>query len=262
MPYKKYAPKRKTTPRKKYVKRTAPKSTKTFRTKVKAVVKRMQEVKQFTQALVVNSPILTFHAGTAPPTYYDLIGSYMNTLPSGSNDGERVGDRISTRSFVIRGYLNCPTASDPDTNYPNVVRMVIFKDKTNVDFSTNLCTDFFEGTTPALSTPSNNLQDIMRHINNERYTVLAQRVFKIGPAASGYTGMNANNDFKISKFFRINLTKDLKQFVFNTTSGHVTNHPSLYVVFFAVPGDGTTAGAGYTAPVNYTLYADYKYTDS
>lgn len=261
MPYKKYAPKRKTTPRKKYVKRTAPKTTKTFRTKVKAVVKRMQEVKQYIATLQVNTQIESY--GPAQPfSYYDITGAFMNNLPSGSNDGERVGDKISTRSFILRGVLYCGPEGQTPTNYPTVVRIVVFKDKTNVDFSTNPLTDFFEGTTPALSTPANNLQDIMRHVNNERYTVLAQRIIKIGPAANGATGSNANNDYKISKFFRINLTKDLKQFVYNTTTGHVTNHPSLYVAFIAVAGDGVTTAPATALPVYYTLYADYKYTDS
>lgn len=232
-----------------------------LRTKVKQIVRTMQEAKQFTYDAVANTPITTWSA-SGPCTYYDLNDMFSNSLSPGAQDGERIGDRVNTRQFLLKGFLNCPTAASPATSYPTNVRLVVLKDKTSVRPSTNSFSDFYEAMTPAASTPTRDLGDIIRTINSERYTVLAQRLFKIGPATNGAAGMNANNDYKVNQFFRIDLTKHVKQLVFDTVTDACTSPQSLYLLVIAVNADGVATAASTTMPVNYTLYVDYKYTDS
>lgn len=230
------------------------KTTKSFRTKVKQVVKRMQEVKQYNTGLETSEQISYYGGGLIE--YFDLITGFMNNIINGTADGQRIGDKISTRMFVLRGYLHIQVDGQT-AGVPTIHRMLVIKDKQNVTPGSNQFTDLFEG--GAVQAPVNTLQDIMKKINNERYTVLAQRIFKI--ATSNTTNFN-NNDFKLSKFFRIDLTKDLKQFVYNTSSNTVMNHPSLYCIWLSAPADGSTGLAGTQTQVEYSLSAEYNYTDS
>lgn len=273
MPYRKIA--RKTTkPKRKYVvKKVAPKMS--LDKRILKVVKRTQEVKQFNTELVDNVP-LTYWAspGATTLTSFDLINNFLDQISVGAGDGERVGDKVNTRRFQITGFLNfdISTLTPGNQPVPQNIRMIVFKDKQNEDIAANNFTDIFEGLAAGVSTPKNSLQDMIRRINNERYTVLAQRRFKIGPANLVTTGPTGppyptsylgNNDYKMSQFFKIDLTKQVGRLVYDTISNQVKNHPSLHVMLFACPADGSAANPAVISPgVSYSMVGEYSYTDS
>lgn len=243
---------------KKSYKKNSTKTTPEFRKKVLTVVKRTQEVKvcmmndQLSQLTFLYNP-----AGPTPPFVIDLDTLIFDNIPQGVGEHERIGDKIAPSKVSYEGFM---VISDATATYsrPTYIRMIILKDKLNQ--SVNNFGDLFEsaGTNPA-SAPLNTLLDITSRVNSDRYTVLTQRVFKLG-ASTGATVI-PNNDFKVSKFFKVDLTKHMKKIEFDASG--LTSPSNLQVVFVGSYADNgpIVFSPSYTGPatsITSTLRISYR----
>lgn len=256
MPYKHV---RRMSTKKSYSKKST-KTTPAFRKKVLTVVKRTQEVKTCMMEDQNNSVIVLYNpAGPVPPTVIDLDQLIFTQITQGPGETQRIGDKIYPSKISYEGFLVVNTTDTDHQVSPNYIRMIILKDKLNQ--SVNSFNDLFETSSSGPNTaPTNTLLDITRRVNSDRYTVYTQRVFKLG-AAIGSLSI-ANNDFKVSKFFKCDLTKHMKKLDFDISG--LTSPSNLQVVFVGAYADNTLINfSAYNGPsVNITSTLRINYRDA
>ena len=192
------------------------------------------------------------------------------TIPinQGITNSARIGNRIQTKYFTFKGTIT-PLGYNSTSNpipCPGHVRMVIFYDRqspTNQPVNFN---DFFQNNT-GNSAFLDDLTDLWRPYNTDKYRILTQRTFKVGAAVntgSGALAANANlanNDFKMNASFKINLTKYYpKNVKFDENSANPTTR-SLYCLFYPCAATGSSYGAG-VIPFGVQYAMDYTYTDA
>lgn len=233
---------------------------KAFTKKVKTVLSRTLETKTYGANIWSNQAITLMQLATTAPTNYELVnGGFLSTINQGVSDGQRIGDKIHVKSFILSGVMQ----TLPGNLRPCYIRMVVFKSKLNTTSATQALamanTSMFEFATGSVA-PTNFLQDITRKINPQDWTYVAQRIFKLGQAS---TVNGNNNDFSMSKFFKVNLSKHVNSVTFDPFNA-VSSPRNLFVAFFGAYEDGTAITFGpYTGPlVSVTMDATIKYQDA
>lgn len=190
-------------------------------------------------------------------------------ISQGTGQGQRVGNRIRTKSSYIKGILftQQQNATYNPTPKPYEVLVMIYKiigQGNTVD--TSLTGLYQNGN--SVSGPLGSLQDLTFPINSDRYRVFYKRIFKIGAADNTGTGASiglqyfANNDYKRNQVFYIPLTKYMDKIIrYNDTSTTCQND-CLYMCMLPLACDGTvlTAGNG-VLPVACTMTQVYNFTD-
>lgn len=244
------------------------KTTPEFRKKVLTVVKRTQELKICMMEDQNNSSITLYNSAVpTPPTVIDLDQLISAQIQQGTGETQRIGDKIYPSKVLYEGFLvarTIPTETTPIPCAPCYMRMIILKDKLNQ--SVNNWGDLFETSTTGISAaPTNTLLDITRRVNGDRYTVYTQRVFKLGNASSYDTRqpvIGTNNDFKVSKFFKVDLTKHMKKIDFDTAG--LTSPSNLQVIFVGAYADNSaiTFTVYNGPPVNITSTLRISYRDA
>lgn len=178
-------------------------------------------------------------------------------ISQGVGQGGRVGDKITPKKWNIRGYVHTNAAAA----IPCVVKMFVFKQKLTYENPQGAAysgpVDFFQYGSSSIGA-SNNYQDILRKVNEDKYTLMTSRVMKLGTAGSG---TNTNNDFKCVVPFNINLLKYQGHKVcYNDTTSTPTNM-GLYICFALAEYGGTTKtvwAAGEAPQVSYDIEAQYE----
>ncbi|ALE29815.1 putative capsid protein [Lake Sarah-associated circular virus-50] len=232
-------------PSKKYVK-----PTKSFTEKVVKVINRRLDVKHLDAGYGATAIVLRNNTGPVAPTIVELAQSLIGTIGQGPGEYERLGNDIRVKSCIMRGTLYNTNA----TQRPFYIKMFLLKNKLvpAADTFNNL----FEGTT---GNPTNQLSDLTRRVNTDEYTYIASRTFKLGPSTAT---TNPNNDFKMSQFWRIDLTKHMKIVKYPIDgNGTVSQPASLFLVFVGAYADNTAITFGaYTGPavsVSYEMTLDF-----
>lgn len=232
------------------------KTTPAFRKKVLTVVKRTQEVKICMMEDQNNSNIVLYNpAGPTAPTTIDLDQLISTQITQGTGETQRIGDKIYPSKISYEGFLVVNNTGATNPTKQNYMRMIILKDKLNQ--SVNSFNDLFETSSSGPNTaPTNTLLDITRRVNGDRYTVYTQRVFKLGSADIGI----ANNDFKVSKFFKCDLTKHMKKIDFDVSG--LTSPSNLQVIFVGAYADNSviipSPYSGPTVNITSTLRISYR----
>lgn len=198
-----------------------------------------------------------------PLTPYALVGL---SIGQGTGQGDRIGNKITMRSLIMR-YIIFPLEQDPITNptpTPQLVRIWFFSQKqSNTLLGANPPRFIQNGDTAASLTGT--LIDMNRIINNDEYTYLGHRTFKIGYANYGGTGTNAaaqsfsNNDYKLNHVGTINLTKMCPKIIKFDDTDNTPNSRLVMMLVQCVNADGSASGStdlriGY----NYDLTMKYK----
>jgi len=245
-------------------KHRTPKTDKVFTKKVKAVISRTLETKTFGQNLWTNQAITLPNPGVTPSTGYDLSSMFLQNINQGTSDGQRIGDKIHPRSFILTGFVSV-IQTGMVFSRPCYLRMVVLKAKENQTLGSQQAdlgsSKAFEFATGSVS-PTNTLVDITRKMNPQQWTYCTQRIFKLG-ASSNPGSTLANNDFSLSKFFKINLTKHMKSVIYDSYMVPTTPRNFL-ICFYGAYEDGTAITFGpYTGPLlNITMDATLKYSDA
>jgi len=261
------------------------KAKRVFNRRVKRVVRRMAENKQVCVPFVVrplclssNTQSLTDNCLTCCPSS-GTLNAY--SISQGTGNAARIGNRVSTRKLILKYQINA-SPYDATTNInprPVHVRMLFLKSK--LEPSSNLLQSQVTGagagggklfesgqtTTGFLGS----LQDLTRKVSSDSYTYLGQKTFKLG--FSTYTGTEgaggapavaanqyfANNDFKLSRFGKVDCTKWCPKQIKWNDAGDV-NTPWLFCLLQVVAADGTNFGIT-ERPVLANFEYQYVYED-
>lgn len=177
--------------------------------------------------------------------------SYGSTLGQSASDNGRIGNQINIKtlrhSFAI--YPNAYNATSNTQPRPVLVRLYYFKCKYNIAsdiITSQMCgasANFFDNSSSDTGF-SGSLLDLNRRIQNQNYTYLTHRTYKIGNAQPVYGGASveyypgSNNDFKMSVVGKVNLGRYCKgKYTFNDQN-YVTS-AWIWCVMQVVCADGS-----------------------
>lgn len=206
----------------------------------------------------------------------DINRNVLSPIAQGVDQAGRIGNKIKTKSCIIRGVL-CPYQANSTQSGqwlpPMEVKMWILSYKPNpnsaslTDITTMCGNEIFQlgGINQGMTTT---LTDIVAPINSNVVNCYYQRTFKLGTAqaSNNLNSVNSfqygNNDFKLNHKFRINLTKYMPKNVnYDDTFSNPYNR-KIFIVFESVYANGISQPANTTTPsVDLWFSVEYKYTD-
>lgn len=247
--------KRRTKGRRSYRKRRT--ATMSLKRAVNAIITRRAETKH------TPAPPSTYEWDISLPTQpnktmsdpVDLLDQYLK-ISQGTQDGQRVGDRIRTKSAKLK-ILVTP---NPSTGQPVICQIFVgyLKVLPGTSPSAANLTKIFEeggGTAEADGT----LVSLMRNINRELFHIVAYRQVKVGSqilnGAQGVAGI----DYPAYQRLSIDLTKTLGELQYSV-SGQPPTNKHLYMFCNYVRADGLDVQNIVQSPV-VTYFIDYKYID-
>nr|WAE42484.1 MAG: capsid protein [Cressdnaviricota sp.] len=290
---KKRVSKRKRVHRKTSTRRSYRKTSKAFSSRVRRVVARLAETKSTTlnwtnyiQPAVVqgtaNTNGLSQNILALNPTL--PLGAPGGNLPTGSCQAgpylgqgyqvdDRLGNKVRTKKAIFKATINQNqyNATTFPIPQPIYVKMYLVKNKqspltppTQAQLGGVNGTFFRLG---ALTAGFNgSAQDVTQDVNPDDWTLLATKMFKIGPAS--YTGAGSagsfeyfsNNDFKLCHMLKWDVTKYLPKQVNFDDIGNSTN-PTTWMIIQTVPADQSTALNAAALPLQVQYQYNYQFTD-
>lgn len=191
--------------------------------------------------------------------------SYL-AIQQGTNSQSRIGNRIKIKKLTIKGtiHANQYNVTTNPTPCPMHVIFWILIDKTEPVSIPAPTTDFLQlgSTTTSLQ---NDLMDQWAPVNTDKYRVFAKRLYKIGYSENVGTGglpnqgYLANNDFKFSQNFSIDVTKYLvKNVKYNDNNATPTTR-GLFFMATAVQANGQNySSVTEPAQMQYVMNFDYE----
>jgi len=225
----------------------------------------------------------TIACATLQPSTSSLVGNYLvisptqstsgYTIGAGTGENQRIGNTINIKTLkhTFTLYINQYNVTTNTTPRPVYVRLYYFKSKwaPNSDVATgNLCganANFFSGQNTDLGF-TGAIMDLTRKIQNENYTYLTHRTYKIGPAmpAIGNTTTSnhiySNNDFKLSAIGSVNLAHHYKsKYIFNDANQVMT--PWCFCVIQVMDAEGTVLPTSQSL-ISMQYNIECEYTDA
>lgn len=214
--------------------------------------------------------------GVASATFQDNViqlgpnnnGTESLVIQQGVGVNSRVGNKIKTKYLMMKGTI-VPLPYNATTNTapaPLMVKMVVFYDRTNPTQEPQPATNMFQQQ-GANAGFFNDLTDLWRPYNTDRYRILTTRSFKLGYANNGGTGAQAgfqnlaNNDFKMVANFKINLTKYYPKHVKYDDNAQEPTTRGLWCLFYYVAASGNII-PGTQVMANVQWMVEYKYEDA
>jgi len=223
-----------------------------LRKTIRSVIRSQAEKKNFVYSTTMYPQVLQ-------ATTSSLVGNYLVCTPSSSlygptmargvSDGNYLGNKFSIVNYVHQFVLT-PTAYNATSNTqatPCWVRVYYFKNKFApcsdlVANNFNSVGTFFNGGTTTLGF-GGSLMDLTRRIDNQNFTYLTHRTYKVGQATpattSGTTAYHpyTNNDFKLSVIGKVNLSPYFKKPV-TINDASVTMTPWVYMMVQCISANG------------------------
>jgi len=235
----------------------------TVRTSVAKTVQRAitnnLEKKSYT-VYGANTSIATASGGV-PASLYCL------PVPSrGTDNTNRIGNKIKVVYSILDMFINILpyNVSTNPLSTPVQVKIWICKYKlanVNLTSSTNVATDFFE-INGANTGFQGNMLDMVLPVNEDAWTVLESRQFKIGASSATTGGAVGTSGYfdqsEMSKHVVFDLTKYTGRLLFNDGSNVPTNN-NLFCFIQSVYADGSSSAIS-CAEVHYAI--KHKFIDA
>jgi len=235
---------------------------------IKRVISKSAEVKM--QSYTGQLQVQTYGANPLMDTIPLSPTTAINgvNIIQGTGQGDRIGDRISTKKCVMRMTAFPYPYSTVSNLSPKPQDVILWFGRLKYTTLPPTSTDFgkfFQNGDNAIA-PSSTLTDILQPINKDLFTVVKCIRFKLGFASYNGSGTSvnqqgfSNNDYKFNFIRNINLTKLMaKQYRFND-SGSVPTNSALYMWCESLPADGSLPAAT-TLPMQLDYVLDYNFTD-
>jgi len=253
---------------KKPIKRVYKKKTPMVKT-IKTIVKKALAKEIENKQVVVQDnifPIFQLASNTITGTTVETLNPI---IVQGVGENGRIGNSVKVKKLTLTGYL-CPSATIIDTRVPAVigqwnVRVFIgrLKNTINQPVTTDLNILMRTGANTQPFDSSNGLS-LCRSVNHELFTIYYDKIHKIGfqngNNASVATGLH-NNDYKLSKYLKIDLTKHVKKNLIFTEGSNNPTNMGLYM--WAGICDSLCSGYTNTAGLVNMIYdLEYIYEDA
>lgn len=224
------------------------------------VLAKQVEVKSYFN-YAANQSITTAVAvgGVAYPTALSM----SPLIFQGVGESQRIGNMVNVKSAYIKGRINLLPYNVTSNPFflPCLIKIWLVSYKltnTVVWTNTNANTSFFDTNNSSVGFQGNVL-DTLLEVNRECYTVHGSKTFKLGTGsqttlAAGYTD---NSSFTAP--FSFSYGKYLSKLKYDDAAIASPTNKSLFLVFQAVPADGS--GAGAPVPAEFHFTNTVRYTD-
>lgn len=250
--------------KKTYKPRKTAKKTKTVSDTVKAYVKKaihVQAENKIANNYQENSLSLIPYGNSttlgATLTTIVALQDALN-LSQGTGQGDRIGNSVRPRSFMLRGHIVAASTAGSDT--PILVRMVIFKRKQDIEIPTDLSDLFQSGNTSVA--PTNLPTDMYLPLNKEDYIIYKERKFSV--TRNDTESFASANGTNLIQFFKQDLTKHIpKKLTYADAAVDPTNC-GIYLICLMCKADGSAfpaASAPGTIPLELSYNANLIYED-
>lgn len=246
---------------------------------VKRVLSKQVEVKECFSASSVSPASISLTSSTAvgnmficsPNSASSTIG-YLS-IPQGDGNGQRVGNRIRTKSLVMK-YILTQTAQSVATNpIPQPLEVMIYwfkvkvtpQDVPTINNLRGANANFFEYGNSSIGFDGT-LFDVLHKINPDRYTYLCHRRHKLGYQSNNVNNNPSyanshNNDFKMNIVSTVNLTKYCpKEILYDDLSTSTTTSPYIFCLVQPIAATNTILGPT-ILPMTMAFELQYRYTD-
>ena len=210
---------------KKYSKSSkSPKTLMTPRTATQTIKKyvKLQIAKQIENKCSVSNkfemPVMKWIA--TDPEFFNANYQNFFNLSQGVDQGQRVGNTIRLKRWVIKGFVTPTNALPAQTNntpfdpasFQGQVRLMLVRKRNNAPLDPALSQLLQNGNSAV--NPLGTQFDKLYPINKDQYKVFWERIFKVGPAGANptaaglqYYPFQANNDFKMTESFGLDVTQ-------------------------------------------------------
>lgn len=191
-------------------------------------------------------------------------------IQQGTGQGQRVGNQIKIKNLTLKGTIS-PAEYNATTNIvPQPIQVILwfFYSRDTPDLKPTSLPGWFQDGDSARNF-QNDLTDVWSTVNSDLYRLLTKRVFKIGysnyQTATGGIVPNSmsftNNDFKLNKNFKINLTKyAIKKVRYYDTQGVPRSRGVFCLPQVVAASGGNIPSSQILARMSYQL--DIQYEDA
>ncbi len=188
-------------------------------------------------------------------------------IPSGTTQGERIGNSITTRKLSLK-YVLYPMAQDqsinPQPKPQEVMIWIGFLKGAKKTIPTAAEFNHFFQNGSSSSSPYSNLWDTMLPVNTDLFTICKSFRHKVGNAVyTDFTNIKlsnyfSNNDYKLNCVKSVDLTKHINK-VLKFDDYSVDCDTGLYMWMTSVNADGSFNGQDSdTIGIKYVLRYDYE----
>lgn len=243
-------------------KRPARKISKTFAAKVKRIIHRVAEDKNYVyyasnQSIVSAAVNIPFNINLVPPV----------TLGTGQSN--RIGNVINVRRAVIRGMVNLVpyNATTNPTVGPVYVKMFLFSVKNMQNSaslsSTSIGSNFFD-TGASSAGFQNSTLDLVLPVNKNLITLYKTKTILLSSGATqGSTyynsaGGSCGSSGRFSAPFTFSYGQYMKQLKYDDASPTQPTNRNLWLAMQAVYADGTSVTGSVMAETHYAWQVDYE----
>nr|WPR18609.1 MAG: capsid protein [Chemarfal virus 88] len=249
---------------------TRPQVSKAVKVYLKKALKKSAELKTATPYVVNNSAIRAYGISPNGPSQLTTFAlSDVLTIPQGTGDGQRIGDRIRVKSMNVKGYINLDSQYAGDAAYlknPMYVKLFVGRRLDTLANPNTISGGFSKllAAGPTSQSPTNLPADMYRYINKELYQILHTRKFKIGTSAPSNNPSDSaqyNNDFSWARNFSINLSKNIETVKFSD-GGSSPSNVGLYMWFMVVFANGAAITTLTNTPLECHFDVNCTYYDS
>lgn len=244
--------------KKRVYKKKAPKKTnkvsKTISKAVHKVLNKDAETK-YTSLYSQNQTLNYSTTATSTPTY-----SLMPLVQQAINEGGRIGNQITTTKVLFKYRLyTLNSASVFPTRY---VRVLIVRQRTapQTNPSTNLATLFRAGASGLTTEPQRNDLDMLFKINTCDFSVMYDKIHKIGTSTHSTSLSLNNNDFHQSEIHAVNLQRHYGKLIYNDGLQPPQNK-NFWVFFLCAPAAGDTGTSAADTGIRMTYSCEMHYKD-
>lgn len=265
MAVKKFYPRKKRVYKKRvYKKKVAPK------TSVKMMIKRALDRRIENKEVCNTDAYFEFYQNGSGSISPSVINSLNPIIVQSVGENGRVGNAVNLKSAYLKGYLTMAqsagnSAVPAQVNGQWNVRIFIGRLKTSIASPTSAdLTSLLRVGGSTFAFDSTNPLSLVRRVNTELFTIYYDKIHKIGTqtGTGSTTGGIHNNDYQLSKFININLTKYLKKkLIFQDTSINTPTNSGLYI-FGGLVDSISSAFTSTTPFVSLTYDLLYSYEDA
>lgn len=185
---------------------------------------------------------------------YDVTQTLF--LSQGVGAGQRIGNKVSVKSLLVKGFINITGTAVTSNLY---FRVAILRKKTGVDSPNGSFAQLFQ-LGSGVSAPTGTLLDMMRPFNKDFYTVYASKICIIGSSDSATSIMPGNNT-TMSKMFSFNLSKHCSKIIYNDGTTFPTNI-GFYLIIIPCNANGIAVTSGQLSLFSSTWESNVLYEDA
>lgn len=226
----------------------------TLRKIVKKEIAKRVEVKTINYGTVGGT--LITNNGNATVT-----NGFTLDLTQGVQEGQRVGNEVRMKSFVVKGHV---TLNYAGSMTPCVVRLVLCKVRQQITPPSPTQLALILNNGGAAAPMDYQLQSLYWDINTDLFEVVADKKMKIGVSniGGGGVGTPTNNDFNLFKTFkmRVPIKGSGKLLKYQDALTPCTNHAYFLVAQYVYPNQVQDVPAAFN--VNVFANVVMKYTDA